>query len=96
MGDQAAPQPGAPEASGPVGHDADESADTDATDEGPETTDAAKDVATDDLQQFSGASAHPSEPFTRPEPGESAAVESADARPAEPAHNPVKTEPDTQ
>jgi len=82
MGGQPAPQPGAPEASGPVGHDvADEGADTDAMDE--VETNA---VATDDLDQFSGASSHPSEPVTRPE----------DAGPADAGPGRVKTDPDTQ
>ena len=93
MGPQGAPQPGAPEASGPAGQEgADEGSDIETMDEG---TDMSA-VPTDDLQQFSGASAHPSEPLTRPQPSGSAAVEPADAGPTDAGPRPVKTEPDPQ
>jgi hypothetical protein len=75
MGGQAAPQAGAPDAAGPGGPDVvDEGADIDGMDESAETD--ATDAVTNDLEQFSGASSHPSEPVTRPDHPESAAVES--------------------
>ena len=79
MGGQgAAPQGGAPESSGPGGqHAADEG--HDAADESPDTNA----IATEDLEQFTGADAHSSEPVTRP----------ADA---DAGQGPAKTDPDTQ
>lgn len=53
-GQPAAPQPEAPEASGPGGH------------EGGDQEHDSQSVATDDLQQFTGAESHPSEPDRRP------------------------------
>jgi len=83
IGGQAVPQPGAPEASGPGGHDAaDERAGTDAVHEGPETNA----VVTEDLEQFSGPDVHPAEPVSRP----------ADAENADAGQSPAKTDPDTQ
>ena len=68
-GQSAQPQPGAPEASGPAGHDAtNEDSDSDVT-------------PTEDLGQFTGAEAHPSEPV---------------ARPADTARDPSKNDPETQ
>ena len=81
MGGQAAPQAGAPDASGPGGDVLDDGADTDAMDESAESDATAMDtVVTNDLEQFSGAVAHPSEPVSRPDDRESAAVESTAAK----------------
>jgi hypothetical protein len=93
MGGQGAAQQGAHETS-------DMAADIDANepDGGDEmeatetaTEPAARAVATDDLEQFSGAQAHPSEPVTRPAeaPADISAVEP-------PLQGPEKTDPDTQ
>jgi len=79
MGGQgAAPPAGAPESSGPGGQHAGDEGD-DAVDETPDRTEN----ATEDVEQFTGADAHPSEPVTRP----------ADA---DAGQGPAKTDPDTQ
>ena len=79
MGGQGAtPHAGAPEASGPGDHHAADEG-HDAADEGPDT----HPVVTEDLEQFTGADAHPSEPVTRP----------ADV---DAGQGPAKTDPDTQ
>src|SRR2546427_11833495 len=79
MGGQgAAPQGGAPESSGPGGQHAPDEG-HDAADESPDTNPN----ATEDLEQFTGADAHSSEPVTRP----------ADA---DAGQGPAKTDPDTQ
>jgi hypothetical protein len=67
----AQPQPGTPDESGPD--------DRDAADESPE----ADGTATENLEQFSGAAAHPSEPLTHPSDGDA-------------GQGPSKTDPDTQ
>jgi hypothetical protein len=67
----AQPQPGAPDESGP--------GDRDAADESPDTNG----TATEDLAQFSGAAAHPSEPVAHPSDGDT-------------GQGPSKTDPDTQ
>ena len=100
MGGQAAPQAGAPDASGPGGPDlADEGADTD------DNADT-ETVVTDDLERFSGASSHPSEPVTRPDDEQSGGAASTDARSgdagqggaasADAGPGPAKADPDTQ
>jgi hypothetical protein len=111
MGGQAAPQSGAPEPAADLAADGDvdvaeemmeteEEATRDT--EGTETTTTVE-VATDDLDQFSGAQAHPSESVIRP--AETPAEQPRHDHVAPPEHEaptdhvpqgPAKTDPDTQ
>jgi hypothetical protein len=122
MGGQAAPQPGAPES--PADFSADNEADTaEEMEAGDEQavganergdvdaagTETAATVATDDLEQFSGAQAHPSEPMIRPaethveraghEPpraGDQVAPDESVAPSEHVSPGPAKPDPDTQ
>jgi len=109
MGGQAAPQAGAPESFADLAADNDvDGGDETGTEEGRSgdaegTETITVEVATNDLQQFSGAQAHPSEPVIRPaethaeQPRHDHAAPTEHAAPSEHVpEGPAKTDPDTQ
>jgi hypothetical protein len=90
-GQAAPPQPGAPESRADLGgeNDADIGDETEAIEE--------EAVATNDLEQFSGAVAHPSEPVIGPAETHTTTEHREPAEPLPPpSQGPVKTDPDTQ
>jgi hypothetical protein len=119
MGGQASPQPGASESPGDLAGESEagvademEAAEDEretagdaraGVDRGGTETHTAAAVVTNDLDQFSGSHAHPTEPFTRPadaarpaEPTHPVPAERSDATVHSPSQGPDKTDPDTQ